>query len=312
MHRAARRARQRAAQAGDAVSCLDDGPYSFSQAQGYEEIPAPLKLEELPREARTRVWNLFFTHISRFKRTGDPTWPDGPWIGGPWLEILKAKHCTFDYAPLDEWDPEFSRVRRSLREEIEQRPFNKVFDLIEFVLRHPLCSSEFVRQMKHTFGACRLAYTIDIQRPPTILPAATPEEGNAIVQSLDALGAAGLDGSASHLRNASACINRGDWAGSVRESTHAVESVARQLDPEAAKTLGPALKSLERHGVLHPALEDAFSKLYGYTSDQQGIRHALLDQTDARVGQDEAVFMVGACASFASYLWRKHVAGQPS
>ena len=24
------------------------------------------------------------------------------------------------------------------------------------------------------------------------------------------------------------------------------------------------------------------------------------------VGMDEAVFMFGACASFASYLWRKH------
>ena len=27
---------------------------------------------------------------------------------------------------------------------------------------------------------------------------------------------------------------------------------------------------------------------------------------------DEAVFMLGACASFASYLWRKHVPGEPS
>ena len=62
--------------------------------------------------------------------------------------------------------------------------------------------------------------------------------------------------------------------------------------------------------MLHPALKDAFSKLYGYTSNEQGVRHALLDRTDAQAGQDEAVFMLGACASFASYLWRKHVAGE--
>ena len=155
-----------------------------------------------------------------------------------------------------------------------------------------------------------MAYTIDTKRPPTILPAVAPEEANAVVEAFQALRQAGLDGSVVHLRKASACINRGDWAGSVRESIHAVESVARQLDPEAARTLGPALKSLQRHGRLHPALTDAFSKLYGYTSDQQGIRHALLDQTDAQVGQDEAVFMLGACASFASYLWRKHVGGE--
>ena len=123
---------------------------------------------------------------------------------------------------------------------------------------------------------------------------------------------AGLDGSASHLRQALECINEGDWAGSVRESIHAVESVARQLDPEAAQTLGPALKSIERRGALHPALKKAFDTLYGYTNDEQGIRHAYLSQMDAGVGLDEAVFMLGACASFASYLWRKHVAGEPS
>ena len=110
------------------------------------------------------------------------------------------------------------------------------------------------------------------------------------------------------MRNAAECINGADWAGSVRESIHAVESVARKLDPKASKDLGPALASLEKRQKLHPALKKAFSSLYGYTSDEEGVRHALLDQDAANVGIDEAVFMLGACASFASYLWRKHSA----
>ena len=211
--------------------------------------PAQLRLEELPREARTQIWNLFFAHISRSTTTGGLDVLDGgPWIAGPWHEILKAKHCDFDHAPLDEWDPESSRIRRSLREDIERRPFNKVFDLIEFVLRHPSCPSGFIRQMRRTFTACRLAYTIDAKRPPTILPAATPEEGDAVVEAIQTLRPAGLDGSVVHLRNASACIKDGDWPGSVRESIHAVESVARQLDPKAPKLLKHALAALE-HAV---------------------------------------------------------------
>ncbi len=51
-------------------------------------------------------------------------------------------------------------------------------------------------------------------------------------------------------------------------------------------------------------------KLYGYTSDEQGVRHALLDQEKSRAGMDEAVYMPGACASFASFLWRKHKSGE--
>ena len=140
--------------------------------------------------------------------------------------------------------------------------------------------------------------------------AARAEEEAAVVDALRALRGAGLDGGASHLRNASSCINAGDWAGSVRESIRAVESVARQLDPAASGALSPALRSLRRSGALHPALETVFHKLCGYTSDERGIRPALLDESDADLGMDEAVFMLGACASFASYLWRKHSAGK--
>ena len=34
----------------------------------------------------------------------------------------------------------------------------------------------------------------------------------------------------------------------------------------------------------------------------------MLAPADSNVGVDEAVFMLSACASFASYLWRKHMA----
>ena len=152
-----------------------------------------------------------------------------------------------------------------------------------------------------------MAYTIDKGPPPTILPAVTREEGVVLVHSLQSLRKAGLGGSATHLRNAAQEIVNRDSAAAIRESVHAVESVARQIDPKAS-TLGPAIKSLEKQGKLHPALKDALSKLYGYTSDEQGIRHALLEKTTPKAGMNEAVFMLGACASFASYLWRKHSA----
>ena len=165
------------------------------------------------------------------------------------------------------------------------------------------------RAIRRAERGAGLAYAIDTGPPPTILSAVTPDEGRTVVDALRTLRQAGFNGSAAHLRVAAERIDAGDWAGSVRESIHAVESVARQLDPEAAQTLGPALDSLETRGVLHPALKGAFSKLYGYASDEQGVRHALLDRANARVGQDEAVFMLGACAAFASFLWRRHAAG---
>ena len=49
-----------------------------------------------------------------------------------------------------------------------------------------------------------------------------------------------------------------------------------------------------------------FARRYGYTNDEQGIRHALTRRAAANVGLDEAMFMFGACASFAAYLANKH------
>ena len=130
-------------------------------------------------------------------------------------------------------------------------------------------------------------------------------------EGLRALLDADPNGAAAHLRRAAERIGACDWAGSVRENIRAVASAAGRLHPDAATTLDPALKVINERRPLHPALHEAFRKLYAYTSDDQGIRHALVDQPDARVGQDEAVFMLGACAAFASYLWRKHAAGEP-
>lgn len=147
--------------------------------------------------------------------------------------------------------------------------------------------------------------------PSIIVSALSGAERATVLNSLRTLCEAGSQGSTQHLRKACECINNGDWAGSIRQSIHTVESVASILAPEA-KTLKSALASFEHQGALHPALKDAFIKLYGYTSDEQGLRHPLLDREKAKVGRDEAVFMLGACAFFASFLWRKHKAGDVS
>ncbi len=172
-------------------------------------------------------------------------------------------------------------------------------------MRHRECPPSFINAVAATFEDCRLAYFVD-KGTLTIQPAATPEEGAAIRNALEDIRAVELQGAESHLRESGRLINAGDWAGSVRESINAVESVARRIAPEA-QTLGSALKKM---GKLHPALKEAFSSLYGYTSDEQGIRHARLDEAASPAQQDEAVFMLGACASFVSYMLRKHRQGQ--
>ena len=116
-----------------------------------------------------------------------------------------------------------------------------------------------------------------------------------------------MSGAGAHLRDAAQHMNAEQYADSIADSIGAIESVARSIEPKASRSLGPALDSLENAGVLrHRALKEAFKKLYGYASDEPGIRHAPVFETKADVGLDEAILMFGACASFAAYLARKH------
>ena len=282
---------------------LDRRRLSFSQANGYEELPQPLALEEISDDARRKLWDLLW----------DSAWYESrgtPVLDSAWIDLFKSSHREFLELPADEYKPDPLTLRNRYKSIILWNlPLNRLFDLWQVFLRHDSCPWSFIEGTVDIFKECRLAYVVDTFDPPTILPAATPQEGEALQYALRQLREENYSGAETHLREAGIQINGGEWAESVRESIHAVESVARVLDPRDANTLDSALKSLEKQIRIHPALKDAFSKLYGYTADEKGIRHSLLEDDTSPVDRDEAMFMLGACASFVTYLLGKSRSG---
>jgi hypothetical protein len=59
--------------------------------------------------------------------------------------------------------------------------------------------------------------------------------------------------------------------------------------------------------TLHPALAEGLSKLYGWTSDAEGIRHALMDEPSLSFA--EAKYMLVSCSAFVNYLTAKAADG---
>lgn len=96
-----------------------------------------------------------------------------------------------------------------------------------------------------------------------------------------------------------------DYRNSIKESISAVESLCRVIAKNEKATLGDALQEIEKLKTinLHSALKAAFEKLYGYTSDEGGIRHALIDQPNSDA--EEAKFMLVSCSAFINYLRTK-------
>ena len=98
-----------------------------------------------------------------------------------------------------------------------------------------------------------------------------------------------------------------DYENSIKESISAVEAICCIITGETGSqaTLGKTLKRLEDHGVtIHPSMGQAFSKLYGYTSDADGIRHGGIDFTNAPA--EDAKYMLLSCSAFVNYLIEKY------
>lgn len=93
-----------------------------------------------------------------------------------------------------------------------------------------------------------------------------------------------------------------DYKNCIKESISAVESICKIIVGDEKATLGMAIKKLKENGInIHHALETAFSKLFGYTSDEGGIRHAE-GLFVSEVSFEEAKFMLVSCSAFVNYL----------
>lgn len=93
-----------------------------------------------------------------------------------------------------------------------------------------------------------------------------------------------------------------DYRNSIKESISAVERICQLITNDPKATLGQALGKIDSNR-LHPALRKAFEALYGYTSNAQGIRHALQDVSNLEF--EDAKFFLVSCSAFTNYLIAK-------
>lgn len=97
--------------------------------------------------------------------------------------------------------------------------------------------------------------------------------------------------------------NNPDYRNSIKESISAVESICKIISNNTSDSLGGALGKIKGKIKIHQALEQGFKNLYGYTSDTDGIRHALMNESNCDF--EDANFMLVSCSGFINYLISK-------
>ena len=281
---------------------------TFSQREGRSPLPEPMRLEHLSSTFRNEVWFCIDQTILKFGTDGNRKLL-GVYRGSPISVFIFFYIRKVVDTPHDEIMNEMHEHRHLLKQVITKGSYDSVLTFIEMFLRYPNLSydrilSELWEELKGLFERVPVAYAVkDMEGLPTIVPCSSPESGAATTRAIETVEQKGSEGAKKHLRRAAEHLNAQHYAESVRESIHAVESVARTIDPKASKELKPALDSLTKAGVLrHRAFKDALNNLYGYTNDEKGIRHPFLNEGTANVDLGDAMFMFSACAIFCDYL----------
>lgn len=270
---------------------------TFSQAEGAEAIPSQLALRQISRPLAVQLWDILYSSIVGDMRMYNKSYS----LGVMWTNVLIEYHMEVLGQFSSTFSDEFVTWRDRLQKLFSDGNYIKILELVQFVIRSPHKPEGIVKQFAAALSRHQAAYFID---GDTIYPKASLEEGVALVDALNALRQSEYGGARSHLSAASRLLGSGDYSGSVRESISAVESIAHVLEPNATK-LGAALSKLEGSGRIHGGLKVAFAALYGYASDAEGIRHALVFDSKAEVDEADALFMIGACASFVTFVIRK-------
>ena len=283
-----------------------DDQLTFSQRHGYTPLPKPMQIEEIDTDLRRELWNTVRTLL--IEKSGQRR--RNYYLFGVsklFVQRVIGAHGMIAEDEVNITVEMSNQVAEAFKNILMESKFNKLLDFLEIIVNDYDVDDDFGTEVAALFDRHAAAYGLDAsQHPFHFYPRSSKEQGAATQRAIKSVRDAGMDGAATHLRDAADHINASQYADSIADSIHAVESVARTIAPEG-KGLGDALKLLKNKGLLrNEQLKVAFEKLYAYTNSEPGIRHALRDRAGADAGLDEAMFMYGACASFADYLVSKH------
>ena len=266
----------------------------FSQRKGIRPMQKNVQKDSLDNELRNSLWTALYELI--YTNYKDPRWD-------PTSDSIATlfNRYWWDYFKLpSDNQPDYYTALKRVREYFFSCEWNEVYDFLEFTAKHADWVSEELRRACNRFlerenSAYRFVGN-------EIAEITSDIEIGAIEEAVSS----GIPAVEKHLATALSLLSdrkNPDYRNSIKESISAVEAICRLVSGAPKATLGPALKKLSVKTPLHPAFEKGLLALYGFTSDEHGIRHSLLEEPN--VHYSDAKFILVLASGFCSFLLTK-------
>ncbi len=281
----------------------------FSDRIGITKSNTIILLDSLSRELRNQLWNSFdIYYLLKSKKNPDHTTLEGSYLYNMaikvWMYYLKHTIDTIPY-----FEKEFIN---GIRQYVLTKDWYEIYNFLDFCLDLAddtgIDKKNYIdftnKLLKEELSGYRI---ID----DCFAPITNEEQLKSINDSIELAKDKSLNGVYSHISAAlqflsTKEVNKTDkYRNSIKESISAVEALCNKLNNKKSDGLKGAFSKLKTKVKIHSALEEGFIKLYGYTSDSDGIRHTIMEEPDLDV--EDAIYMLVTCSAFVHYLIQKAI-----
>lgn len=271
---------------------------TFSQRFGHAPARDVIQVNSIDAELRNGLWNVM--HILVWNQDGFLYSRHGAGRVDRFSTMLWAFHFKLpvDARPSYGGSLDVPETMQFIRRHFFKALWHEAYSFIEFVAEtfkeeHPELPIAFNHVLERELSGYRFIDGL-------LAPITSEAEVAAVSEAIGDRRFGGVDLHLSRALQLLADRKNPDYRNSIKEAISAVESMARHITGNPRATLGDALSSLSKDAKLHAALSGGFNKLYGYTSDEGGIRHAMLDEP--HLTQADARYFLISCSAFVNYL----------
>lgn len=270
----------------------------FSQRHGYNAVRTVAQVESMDDELRTDLWNAI--HDALFRATiSDPL----HW-GKDFLdEIFYPIWCYAFLRDGDEYPSSVGHLSLAIKEVVKSGDWFDVYDLLEEILQSVResksaasgAADNLTADFNYVLEANLAGYRLIGGEVAPIVDEVELKEIEVALSSEEEAVRAHLKQALSHLADR----KEPDYPNSVKESLSAVESMAKSITGKSPLSL--AIKELTKdQDFNHPALTEAWNRMYGWAGDADGIRHGGSDTP--RVTQELARYILIVSSAFINLL----------
>lgn len=264
----------------------------FSDRIGLTHLPNEIQVDSMSTELRNSLWNLLLINLDEYDY---------------WYRTSKYLMINYYRENLLEFSGVKDHCIQWLYNKFFKALWYDVYNIIEFIQQNIEVTTErgilqydFEKQLNLILERELAGYrSINF----VIVSISNPQEVAEIKSAIQFSNTFGLSGVSQHISNALSLISKkpdADYRNSIKESISAVEGICKILTGEKSGGVDKALTKLTTKVQVHQALKNGFSNLYGYASDEDGIRHPILEMTE--IGFAEAKYMLVSCSAFVNYL----------